>query len=129
MSAHHNYTNWPPSDLELCLKSRLRFSILRDWRTGLEVLKCDPASLSFGSILPRSLRTLIIDSVRMNIGNSRWLPQLCIALCGLLALEHLSLQGPELQLHVVPLLAALQHCTLLMHLNIRYCTLTRLPEG
>ena len=35
----------------------------------------------------------------------------------------------ELGLHLVPLLAALQHCTLLMHLDIRWCSLTRLPEG
>ena len=120
---------WLPFHLGLCLKSRLCVSLLRDWRAGLEVLKCDPANLSFGSILPGSLRILIVDSVELNFGNSRWLPQLCNALCGLPALERFSLIGQELELHLVPLLAALQHCTLLVHLDIRYCILTRLPEG
>ena len=121
---------WLQFFLKPRLKSRLCVSIFRDWRTGLEVLECDPATLSFGSTLPGSLHTLILENFDEDLfGNLRSLPQLCTALRGMTALEHLSLIGQDLRLHLVPLLAGLQHCTLLTHLNIQRCSLTGLPEG
>lgn len=48
---------------------------------------------------------------------------------GLPALERFSLFRQDLQLHLVPLLAALQHCTMLRHLYIKGCSLAVLPEG
>ncbi len=102
------------------------------------MLKCDPASLSFGSTLPHRLSTLIIRSSNESvfpyieyecIRNVRSLPQLCCALRGLPALERFSLHRQDLRLHTASLLAALQHSTLLKHLEFEDCALTRLTEG
>ncbi len=91
------------------------------------MLKCNPVRLSFGSSLPRRLRILIIESFDERIFGSQ--PQLCVALRGLPALERLSLVKQDLRLNLAPLLAALQHCTLLTNLNIDQCNLPGLPEG
>ncbi len=100
-----------------------------NWRAGLEVLKCDPFSLcTFGSSLPRQLRILILDSPLCD-GGYPLPPQLCVALRGLTALERLSLIEQDLMLDLAPLLAALQHKTLLTHLNFCGCILPGLPEG
>ncbi len=86
-------------------------------------------SVSMGSTLPRSLRTLIITNVEEPGYCEAPLPQLCVALWGRPALERFSLSGQDLQLHLAPLLTALQHSTRLTHLELRYCNLTGLPYG
>ena len=94
------------------------------------MLKCNPAGLVFGSTLPRRLHTLVICSGdEYGSPNVRSLPQLSVALRGLPALERFVLNGQDLQEHLAPILAALQHSTLLTHLEFHYCGLTGLPEG
>ena len=115
-------------------------TLLRGWRTGLEVLKCDPASLSFGNTLPRGIRTPIIESLRKGpwssahapiSGNGRCLQQLRAALRELAALERFALSGQDLQLAAAGAApdSALQHSTSLPYLDIYMCKLTRLHDG
>lgn len=92
------------------------------------MLHFDNLSLSWGSPLPLSLRTLSITA-HDQLSAARAMPQLCDALRALPALEHFTLWLQKLQPHLAPLLAALQYSPLLTHLDMSHCCLNLLPEG